>query len=332
MARKRQGPSAAELRRLESLPQRFDVWQVEARQVEGKVRVGDALVQPWLVVTASASEGTVLSFEVLEQAPDAERAWEVLARALRKPLAGEPHRPTEVRFGNEEWTDALEGPLEDLNVVAGTGAQAEELDELFAQVGGMLSAGPRQTGLLDMPGVTPEAVASFFDAAAVYYERAPWRKVGERAIRVECDRFESGPWYAVMMGQAGMTAGLVLYDDLETLARIQQGDLPQEESAAMTAALAVVYGTADELTEADQEAARRHRWRVAARDAYPSVYRLDPGMNMRPPLAWELELMEGCLRALPEFARKKTRRHGTTPVTVPVAGGELTLVLSWAEE
>jgi hypothetical protein len=331
MARKKD-PSAAELRRLEGLPQRFDIWQAEARQIEGTVRVGDALVQPWLVVVAS-SEGLILAFEVLEQAPDAEKVWEVLARALREPLAGEPHRPTEVRLGSEEWVEALGPRLENLNVVATPGAAGEDLDELFEHVGGMLAGGgQRSNGLLDMPGVTPEAVASLFDAAAVYHEQAPWRKVGERPIQVECDRFESGPWYAVMMGQGGMTAGLVLYDDLETLQRIQQGDLSQEENARITAALAVVFGPIDELLDADQEAVRQHRWRVAGPNAYPSAYRLDPGMNLRPPLAWELELLEGCLRALPEFARKKTRRQGPTPFTVPVAGGDLTLVLSWAEE
>jgi hypothetical protein len=50
---------------------------------------------------------------------------------------------------------------------------------------------------------------------------------------------------------------------------------------------------------------------------------------MRPPLAWELQLLEGCLRAVPEFFRKETRRLEPLPITVPTAGGELPLVLSW---
>jgi hypothetical protein len=67
-------------------------------------------------------------------------------------------------------------------------------------------------------------------------------------------------------------------------------------------------------------------------EAYPSVYRMEPGLSMRPPLAWELELLEGCLRAVPEFVRKKTRRRAPLEIAVPVAAGELALVLSWADE
>jgi hypothetical protein len=37
---------------------------------------------------------------------------------------------------------------------------------------------------------------------------APWKKVGyEAAIKVECDKFQSGPWYAVLMGQSGAAGG-----------------------------------------------------------------------------------------------------------------------------
>ena len=54
---------------------------------------------------------------------------------------------------------------------------------------------------------------------------------------------------------------------------------------------------------------------------------------MRPPLAWELELMEGCLRAAPGFV---TRHQQDNPageeVTVPVASGPLRPALSWVVE
>jgi hypothetical protein len=59
--------------------------------------------------------------------------------------------------------------------------------------------GKPKPGLLDMPGVTPAQVASFYEAAAFFFQEAPWKEVGyEAAIRVECDKFQSGPWYAVL--------------------------------------------------------------------------------------------------------------------------------------
>jgi hypothetical protein len=51
---------------------------------------------------------------------------------------------------------------------------------------------------------------------------------------------------------------------------------------------------------------------------------------MRPPSSAELERMTACLRAVPEFVRRRTA-DDTTPekITVPVAGGEVPLEMSW---
>jgi hypothetical protein len=59
---------------------------------------------------------------------------------------------------------------------------------------------------------------------------------------------------------------------------------------------------------------------------------MEPGLAMRPPLAWELTLLEGCLRALPAFVRKKTRRLEPLSLAVPTGAGELPLTLSWTVE
>jgi hypothetical protein len=64
--------------------------------------------------------------------------------------------------------------------------------------------------------------------------------------------------------------------------------------------------------------------------AVPEVFHKERGLSLRPPLAWELELMEGCLRAVPEFmARRKQGDSAKEEIIVPVASGELRLVLSW---
>jgi hypothetical protein len=91
-----------------------------------------------------------------------------------------------------------------------------------------------------------------------------------------------------------------------------------------------MYSEAFEIAIRDLDAAEKHGWPVAGPEAYPMILRVNPGMAVRPPLAWELELTEGCLRAIPQFIQ----RHERTPtrMTVPVASGELTLDLAWADE
>ena len=84
---------------------------------------------------------------------------------------------------------------------------------------------------------------------------------------------------------------------------------------------------------ADLEAAQKHGWPVARADAYPEVYHKEPGLSLRPPLAWELELLEGCLRAVPEFViRRRQDDPAREEMTVPVASRELKLALSWVGE
>jgi hypothetical protein len=318
---------------LQGLPQRFDIWEAGARQLGATVQAGGRAVQPWMTVVASSTDGQVLAFELSESAPGPAPVWDALRKAMRAPAAGKPHRPTEIRVTEQQWADDLRPHLEAVGVRCTVVAAVEEVEEVFEGLGDQLAQVQHgQPGLLDMPGVTPEAVAGFFDAAALFYEQAPWKRAGERPIQVASDRLESGPRFAVVMGQGGMAFGLVLYDTLEAVLRAQQGEMSDEESARQTSALAVVFGDEDDLPPADLEAVRKHGWRVAGPQAYPSVYRMEPGLAMRPPLVWELELLEACLRAVPEFVRKKTRRRAPLELTVPVASGDLALVLSWADE
>ena len=78
------------------------------------------------------------------------------------------------------------------------------------------------------------------------------------------------------------------------------------------------------------DAARRHGWEIANPEAYPMAGRKERGMVLRPPLSWEIVLLEACLRAIPDFLSQHrpgdTARHR---VTAPVSTGKLDLVFSW---
>ena len=322
-----QGPTLKDRQHLESLRQTFDVWQVDARQVAATVQG----IRPWMIVVASRTEGLILGHELTQEPPTASQIWQTLFRAMTAPIAGEPHRPTEIQVRPHERFVPLRCVL-DLGIDLTATRRLDQIDKVFQGLAGHL--GRREPpGLLEMPGMTLEAVGRFFEAAATFYRLSPWKKAGETIIKVECAKFSSGPWYAVLMGQGGMARGLVLYDNMEMLKRIKQGNLTEEQNARLTAALTVVFGSKDHLSEADQEAVRQYGWKVASAKAYPSVYRKEPGLSMRPPLAWELELLEGCLRAIPEFLKKSRQSDpAKAEMAVLVASGELTLVLSWVVE
>ena len=54
---------------------------------------------------------------------------------------------------------------------------------------------------------------------------------------------------------------------------------------------------------------------------------------MRPPLAWELDLLTACLAALPDFVDRRNPSDTTRELVVAqIASGPLELGLSWVEE
>ena len=90
-----------------------------------------------------------------------------------------------------------------------------------------------------------------------------------------------------------------------------------------------MFSEAFDIPVRDLDAAERHGWPVAGPEAYPLVIRINPGRAVRPPLAWELELLEGCLRAIPEFLAEK---NAVSAKTVAAASAKLTVRLSWVED
>ena len=318
---------------LQRLPQVFDVWQADFRLTPHMIRIAGEPVRPWVVLITSRSDDLVLSHSIADEPPDPDVLWGVLAKAMSEPAAGEPHRPTELQVRPDEQWDRLKPRLEQIGITVVPTEQLDHVDAAFEDLGAHLASGG-PPGLLEMPGIKSEHVASFYRAAAGFHERAPWRKLGdETAIKVESDRFESGPWYAVVMGQSGVTFGLALYDDLEKLKKLWAGGMSNEDYAREILSLSMTFDDETAIAVSDLDAGRKLGWEVAGPEAYPSIFRKERGMSLRPPLAWELLLMEGCLRAIPAFiARQKPDDMSMHKMTVPVASGDLSLILAWVDE
>jgi tetratricopeptide (TPR) repeat protein len=321
----------------ERLPQAPDVWQADLRQTPNWIRLGGDPARPWVVLVTSRSNDLVLAHQITEAKPTPALLWDVLVGAMQHPAAGEAHRPTDLQVRPGEPWESLRPHVEEVGVTLTAEERLDHFETVFADMTEHLG-GKREPGLLDVPGVQPEQVAAFYEAAATFFRRAPWKKVGyEAAIKVECDRFHGGPWYAVLMGQSGLTNGLALYEDLETLRRMFEGGRwranDDEQNARQTVATSVTFGEEWTVPTADLDAARRYGWPVARPDAWPEVIHKERGLSVRPPLAWELELVEGCLRAVPDFVDRRKKDDPTREeFTVQTASGSLKLALSWVVE
>ena len=95
------------------------------------------------------------------------------------------------------------------------------------------------------------------------------------------------------------------------------------EQAARTTGLSVMFGEAFEIPAVDYDWIERNGFEVAGAEAWPMPVRLNPGMNLRPPLVWELGVLTGCLRDVAAFvaavpsAPRGLSSHGTPAWTSP---------------
>jgi hypothetical protein len=119
---------------------------------------------------------------------------------------------------------------------------------------------------------------------------------------------------------------------IKRLRRMWASDWSDEVNARKMVATTVTFEEEWDSPVADLEAAQKHGWQVVRPDAYPEVFHKERGLSLRPPLAWVLELLEGCLRAVPEFLTRHMQGDPAREAfTVPGASGQLKLVLSWVD-
>src|SRR5262249_61619523 len=135
--------------------------QADFRQMPNWIKLAGEMVRPWVVLVTSSSNDLVLAHEIPEEKPSAALLWDTLVQAMQHPAAGERHRPTELQVRPDERWASLRPHLDEIGVGL---AVAEELDHLEVVFQGMCAhvCGEPKPGLLDMPGVTPMQVGSFY--------------------------------------------------------------------------------------------------------------------------------------------------------------------------
>ena len=258
--------------------------------------------------------------------PPEEWIWKNVVDAMYRPLMGEPHRPGIVEVSSDAFQQLLCDRLEAIGVRCVAADDLEQIDDIFQQLGKFLSGGKTAPPLVEVPGVQLEDIRGFYEAAADFYRAAPWRRVpGDTTLKIECSKFATHTWYGVVMGQSGLVLGLALYEDLDMLQRLFMASGDEEEMSRHATGLSVMFGEAFEIPVADLDACQHYDWPVVSQEAYPNPIYVNPGRSMRPPLAWELELLEGCLRAIPRFLESGV---ASATFNVPGSRGNLTLQVS----
>jgi tetratricopeptide (TPR) repeat protein len=311
------------------LPQASEeIWQADVVRVPSWTQHNGLIVRPWTVLVVNHNDGTVLAQQV---DPEPKEAWfrDRVLEALRQPFVGEPRRPASIQVRSEAQRQMLAPFLMPAGIECSVHDELDALDDAYESLVRHIAENDAAAALVDTPGVRLEQLGSFFEAAAQFYRQQPWRSApSDQPIQIECRKFTNGLWQAVVMGQSGMELGLALYEDPQYVGRLLAGGYTDFEAARANSSLSLLYGEAFQMSAYDLTVAEQEGWPLAGPEAHPIVFRLNPGMAVRRPLAWELELLEGALRAIPEFLAQSER---TAKLSVPVASGPLELTLSWLD-
>ena len=324
-------PADAEWSELAALPQRQgEFWQAEVQRLPVWIQVAGEPRRPWVGLVVDTASDAILATEIAMDEPVDDWLLKSVWQALCSPAVGEARRPAIIHVASDRQREILAARLEPLGVQCVRKSGLKQLRQVIGELAAQLGGQQQPKALIHSPGVTMAQVGSFFEAAAHFYRARPWRDIpGDGVIRVACERFDSGPWYAVVMGQSGIEQGLALYEDAQLLRTLLTGQLSDDESGRRTSAISVTYGEAFEIAPEDLDAVEELGWPTAGPEAYPCVLRVNPGMALRTPLKWELELLEGCLRATPAFLKKRVSK---AELAVNVSGETWKLQLERLED
>jgi hypothetical protein len=319
--------AAGDSRDAEALPlAALDTWQAGICHMPMWITESSEPYRPWGMFLTDPADDAVLSQHITAQEPSVREFVGHVLTTMRQPAVGEPRRPGKIEVRPGPHADALGKALESLGIEVVTCNSLDHVDHVLRKLEEHCAGPTSLRPLVDVPGLTEPQQAGFYEAAAVFYRNRPWRQIpGDTVIEVKSSGFSSGPWYAVVMGQSGMTLGLALYEDREALARVLRGDDSSDESMRRISSLSVLYNECFEIPVSDLDAIEKNAWPVADDEAYPTAMRVNPGLAIRPPLKWELHLLEGCLLAIPKFLQSKVS-HETQSVTTSL--GPLTLELT----
>lgn len=229
-------------------------------------------------------------------------SWELALSALLefglKWSKGLEGRPARVEVRDAGLRDALAEPLSRLATSVVVVDDMPALRDALRAFETASTGGHRFPGALEAPGVTPDRLKAFADAAACFYTARVWDHLGnDDLIVIDGPRQPRGMRHVCVLGRGGQQFGLSFFDSRAAFARVL--DLAGAGRQAGRAR-GVTFGPIDELPFADVDAWEDFGLPVAGRHAYPLAADLRRDASVRRPDARELTCIEALLRAFAE--------------------------------
>ncbi len=259
-----------------------------------------------------------------------------LKDAMEKPVFGRPHVPTRVRVASVEIADALRAGFPGIDIVC---APTPELDEIFKMMREKMDEDEATEQSYLSHDIGPEAMVSFFQAAAGLFRAKPWEVApdDQSLFSVTIDKLGLRNAAVSIIGQMGQSFGLVIFSGLDDFEKyIDAADAMEHgEEPELPPHYALNFDRGAELSPVLRKEIAAHNWEVADANAYPWLVAIDEDLVARPPTIGEVAMVEALARALTNvIAEKKALRvawEGGKPVfrtlSVETHQGEIEVTL-----
>lgn len=282
------------------------------------------------------AEGAILGSTLGKPGEVLGEACASLRSTIEQPMFGRPHKPARVRVASAELAEALRAGHAEIDVVC---AATPELDVVLAAMREGLNEGAATGPSYVSPEIGPDAIASFFRAAAGLFRAAPWKVVPDDTSTFSVTIEKLGLRDAAMsvIGQSGRSLGLVVFPDfaafeayLAAAEGIGRGGRP-----TVPPHMSLNFERGSDLSAVLRRQVAEHHWVVARADAYPWPVVVDADVVARPPTARELDALEAIALALTDALADKAALirawNGGEPVvrvfSVPAHAGEVEVAL-----
>lgn len=306
-------------------------------------------VRPLLALVMEAS-GRIRGSAVGHPDRPLEALEPAIAMAIEEPQSPcVPGLPRRVVVGSSRLLKLVPPLLPGVMVTRG---ETPRLDHATSSLRDQMAGGEEQRGPEGLStyltaDVTPEAVASFFRAAAALYERRPWEHLPSdgHLFTVSCAALRIKGWAGCVIGQNRENYGVILFQSVADYDRyVELAERTTAEGLEVMEAApphrALNFEAKRDMPPALLEEIQRHGWPVAKGHAYPTVMQVQPDLGLDPPTRADLRQLEAVAGALtqwldaePDLARcwegPSARRRR---FRVPVGGMEVPVTIGVAPE
>lgn len=256
--------------------------------------------------------------------------------SLEQPARGAPPgRPNRVTVADDAARAAVRRVLPAPTTVVEVG-DVSAIEDVAADLLEHLDQAMRPPHTYLGPGVKAADVAAVFDAAEAFHRCAPWDVVPDDGcvFRLRCAQVELDV-VACIIGQAGESFGLVLYESVDDYARWRDELDVDEPPEDLPPTISLNLEHRDDIPASMLAEIEQHRWKNAREDGVPLTFKTGKGLTAELPSARDLRQLDVAARVIASIVQRDGRairrmRRDRSPAIGPVdvfASGERLRVL-----